>query len=49
MTGYRRFYTPGASWFFTVNLLERQINPLLIENIDVLRLAFREVKGTLLK
>ncbi len=44
MTDYRRIYTPGAGWFFTVNLLERQNNSLLIENIDVLRLAFREVK-----
>ena len=43
MTDYRRIYTPGASWFFTVNLLERQKHPMLIENIDMLRLAFREV------
>ncbi len=45
MTNYRRIYTPGASWFFTVNLLKRQNNPLLIENIKVLRSAFSEVKA----
>ncbi len=45
MTNYRRIYTLGASWFFTVNLLKRQNNPLLIENIKVLRSAFSEVKA----
>jgi len=45
MTNYRRIYTPGASWFFTVNLLKRQNNPLLIENIKVLRSTFSEVKA----
>jgi len=45
MTNYRRIYTPGASWFFTVNLLKRQNNPLLIENINVLRSVFSEVKA----
>ncbi len=44
MTNYRRIYTPEASWFFTVNLLERDNNPLLIENINLLRSAFRKVK-----
>lgn len=23
MTAYRRFYIPGATWFFTVNLAEK--------------------------
>lgn len=41
MTNYRRIYTPGATWFFTVNLLERRNNPFLIENIDLLRSAFK--------
>ena len=46
MTNYRRFYTPGATWFFTVNLAKRQGNRLLIEKIDLLRTAFRHVKTT---
>jgi len=44
MTNYRRFYTPNATWFFTVNLAERQNNHLLIEKIDALRAAFNYVK-----
>ncbi len=44
MTNYRRIYTPGATWFFTVNLLDRQNTPLLIENINALRSAFSYVK-----
>ena len=44
MTNYRRVYAPGATWFFTVNLLERHNKPLLIENIDLLRVAFSHVK-----
>jgi len=44
MTNYRRIYTPGATWFFTINLAERNNNALLIENIDQLRQAFRYVK-----
>ena len=44
MTNYRRIYTPGATWFFTVNLLERHNNSFLIENIGLLRSAFNYVK-----
>jgi putative transposase len=44
MTNYRRFYAPGATWFFTVNLAYREENHLLLENIDLLRMAFYEVK-----
>ena len=44
MTDYRRFYVPGATWFFTVNLTQRKDNRLLLENIDLLRAAFYEVK-----
>jgi hypothetical protein len=40
MSTYRRFYIPGATWFFTVNLTQRHQNRLLIERIDVLRAAF---------
>lgn len=44
MTDYRRTYIPGSSWFFTVNLAERRDNHLLVEKIDLLRMAFRYVK-----
>ena len=44
MTQYRRIYTPGASWFFTVNLAQRENNHLLIERVDLLREAFLYVK-----
>ena len=44
MTQYRRIYTSGASWFFTVNLKHRQNNHLLVEQVDLLREAFLYVK-----
>ena len=44
MTQYRRFYIPESTWFFTVNLAERRNNNLLIDNIDLLRDAFKYVK-----
>jgi len=44
MTNYRRIHTPGATWFFTVNLAERNNNALLVDRIDQLRQAFRYVK-----
>ncbi|MDH4871313.1 transposase [Pseudomonas sp. BN515] len=40
MTNYRRDHTPGASWFFTLNLAERR-SRLLIDRIDLLRASFR--------
>lgn len=39
MPNYRRIWTPGGTWFFTVNLLQRHNNPLLTQHIDVLREA----------
>jgi len=45
MTEYRRTWHPGATWFFTVNLAERRGNRLLVERIDVLRTAFRNVQA----
>lgn len=45
MTEYRRANVSGATWFFTVNLAERCGNRLLVDNIDLLRQVFREVKG----
>ncbi|MGF1547144.1 MAG: transposase [Thiotrichales bacterium] len=44
MTDYRRTYTSGATWFFTVNLAERRGNRLLIEHIQSLREAFAYVR-----
>jgi putative transposase len=43
MTGYRRNFVPGGSFFFTVNLADRRLG-LLTEHIDALRAAFREVR-----
>ena len=43
MTEYRRPRTPGATWFFTVNLAERRGNRLLLDHIDALRQVFRRV------
>ena len=43
MTNYRRNFTAGGSFFFTVNLEERRLR-LLTEHIDELRSAFRETR-----
>jgi len=45
MTNYRRAKTEGASYFFTVNLLKRHDNTLIIDHIEILRNVFREVKN----
>ena len=37
MSNYRRAWVPGGTWFFTVNLLERHGNDLLVREIDLLR------------
>jgi len=44
MTAYRRVKTPGATYFFTVNLADRQDNPLLVNHIGLLRQVFRRIK-----
>jgi len=43
MTAYRRNFIPGGCFFFTVNLADRRL-PLLTENIETLRSAFRETR-----
>jgi len=43
MTNYRRVYEPGGTYFFTINVYERN-SLLLIEKIDDLRLAFAKVQ-----
>jgi putative transposase len=42
MTNYRRNFIPGASFFFTVNLADRR-QRLLVDNVELLRAAFRKV------
>jgi putative transposase len=44
MPNYRRALVPGASWFFTVNLLQRRNSDLLIRHVDTLREAVRRVR-----
>ena len=41
---YRRVWVAGGTYFFTVNLLERKGNDLLVRYIDVLRAAVARVK-----
>jgi REP element-mobilizing transposase RayT len=43
MSNYRRHYVPGGTWFFTVNLQNRQ-SDLLTRHIDSLRAATSTVK-----
>jgi putative transposase len=44
MPNYRRAFIPGGTWFFTVNLHQRQGNDLLIREIATLRQAVRQVR-----
>ena len=41
---YRRLWVAGGIYFFTVNLLERKGNDLLVRHIDILRAAVAKVK-----
>ena len=43
MPNYRRAFVPGGTWFFTVNLLQRRDNELLVREIDLLRQVIRQV------
>ena len=45
MPNYRRAFVPGGTWFFTVNLLERHNNDLLIREINILRHSVRRVRN----
>jgi putative transposase len=45
MPNYRRAFIPGGTWFFTVNLLERRGNNLLVREIDLLRSTVRRVQN----
>ncbi len=42
---YRRIWVPGGTYFFTVNLLHRHQNALLVEHIDLLRQSVASVKA----
>lgn len=44
MPSYRRNFRAGGSFFFTVNLAERR-SRLLVDNIELLRAAFRDTRG----
>jgi putative transposase len=44
MPNYRRYRVLGGCYFFTVNLLERHPNDLLVRHIDLLRAAVRRVR-----
>mgnify|MGYP003433772896 FL=1 len=44
MPNYRRAFVKGGTWFFTVNLLQRTNNDLLIENIELFRNTVRKVR-----
>ena len=44
MPNYRRAWHPGGTYFFTVNLLERKSNDLLVRHIETLRGIIRSVK-----
>jgi len=41
---YRRAFVPGGTYFFTVNLANRS-HGLLIEHVDLLRMAFKRVRA----
>ncbi|MDH5444768.1 MAG: transposase [Gammaproteobacteria bacterium] len=43
MPNYRRNRIPGGCYFFTVNLLERHNNTLLVDHIDLLRQVVKQV------
>lgn len=44
MPDYRRAWHPGGTYFFTVNLLQRQGNDLLVRHIDLLRSSVGSVR-----
>jgi putative transposase len=44
MPNYRRYRVLGGTYFFTVNLLERHGNDLLVRHIDILRAVVRDTR-----
>ncbi len=45
MPNYRRYRVSGGTYFFTVNLLARYPNDLLVRHIDILRSVVRDVRN----
>ena len=45
---YRRAWHAGGTYFFTVNLLQRRDNHLLVKHIDVLRNVVKKLKISIL-
>ncbi len=45
MPNYIRNWVPGGTFFFTVNLLERKGNDLLVREVDLLRESVRTAKA----
>ncbi len=45
MPEYRRIWQPGGVYFFTVNLLQRHGNDLLVRRMDLLRRVVKSVKN----
>ena len=43
---YRRNRVPGGCYFFTISLLERHQNTLLVDQIDLLRTVVKRAKAT---
>ena len=43
---YRRAWHKGGTYFFTLNLLQRKNNDLLVRHIDVLRAVIKKVNRT---
>lgn len=44
MSNYRRAWHKGGTYFFTVNLLERYENDLLVRYISTLRQVIKDVR-----
>lgn len=44
MPNYRRAFVAGGTWFFTVNLLQRHRNDLLVREIELLRSVVQQVR-----
>jgi putative transposase len=42
---YRRIWHPGGTYFFTINLLQRKGNDLLVRHIQSLRESIKTVKA----
>src|SRR2546429_7502651 len=46
MPDYRRYRVAGGTYFFTLNLLQRYPNDVLVRPIELLRTVVRDVRAT---